>query len=195
VAVRRFDDELALSVLERSFAVLPAGDVADLVVGPVLRRLGEHWHEGPRMIAVEHFTSQAVRARFQAHSADGSAVGPLAVCFTPAGDQHDLGVHLAAAALVGAGWRTRILGADTPLASADAAIEALHPQLVVVGACLRQAAEDYLGAGLAHGGPVLVGGQGFEEADRGSAGVVVHTGPFAEVPAVAGRLVAHAGAP
>jgi len=52
------------------------------------------------------------------------------------GDHHDLGVHLAAATLVGAGWQTLVLGADTPIASAEAAIDELEPALVVVGACV-----------------------------------------------------------
>ena len=198
VAVRRFDDELATSVLSRAFAVMPPGEVADLVVVPVLRRLGETWHVDARLVAIEHFTSQVVRARFQAHSAGSSPTGGLAVCFTPPGDHHDLGVHLAAAALVDAGWRTRILGADTPLASAAAAIDELGPDLVVVGACVRSAAEQLLESDVVRGRPVLAGGGGFRSDDAaGAAAVAIHQGPFAAVPDVARRLLdqAPAGGP
>ena len=195
VAVRRFDDELAMSVLNRAFAILPPGEVADLVVVPVLRRLGETWHVDARLVAVEHFTSQVVRTRFQAHSAGCTPTGGLAVCFTPPGDSHDLGVHLAAAALVGAGWRTRILGADTPLASAEAAIGELEPDLVVVGACVRTAAEALLGSEVVRRRPVLAGGRGFRPGDAsGIADVVIHEGPFADVPEAARRLLHEAPA-
>jgi methanogenic corrinoid protein MtbC1 len=195
VAVRRFDDELAFSVLNRAFARFAAGEVADAVVAPVLRRLGESWHTGPRMIAAEHFACQVVRARFQAHSAGSTPTGPLAVCFTPAGDQHDLGVHLAAAVLVDAGWRTRFLGADTPHASAGAAITELAPGLVVVGACMRPAAEDLLASGVVSGGPVLAGGAGFRSGDTEHLpDLVVHDGAFAAVPEAARRLVERVGA-
>ena len=195
VAVRRFDDELAMSVLNRAFAVMPPGEVADLVVVPVLRRLGETWHVDARLVAIEHFTCQVVRTRFQAHSAGCTPTGGLAVCFTPAGDHHDLGVHLAAAALVDAGWRTRILGADTPLASAGAAIDELEPDLVVVGACVRSAAEELLGSDVLRRRPVLAGGGGFRADDAaGVAAVVIHKGPFATVPDVALRLLDQAPA-
>ena len=195
VAVRRFDDELASSVLSRALAVLPPGDVADRVVVPVLRRLGESWQEDPRVVAAEHFTSALVRARFSAHSSGGAPDGPLAVCFTPAGDQHDLGLHLAAAVLVTDGWRTRFLGADTPRASARSTVAELSPGLVVVGACMRSAAEEFLASDVAGGRPVVAGGAGFlpEDADE-AAGLVVHHGSFASVPAVARRLLERADA-
>ena len=195
VAVRRFDDDLASSVLHRALAVLPPGEVADLVVAPVLRRLGESWHVGPRMIAVEHFTCQVVRALFPSHAVGTTPTGPHAVCFSPAGDQHDLGVQLAAATLVAAGWRTVLLGADTPQASVEAAIGELEPDLVVVGACMRPAAEQFLASGVVHRQPVLAGGAGFTIDDAvESSSVVVHHGAFATVPDVAQRLLQRAGA-
>ena len=195
VAVRRFDDVLASSVLSRAFAMLPPGDVADRVVVPVLRRLGESWQDDPRVVAAEHFTSSLVRARFSAHSSGGAPDGPLAVCFTPAGDQHDLGLHLAAAVLVVDGWRTRFLGADTPPASARSTVAELSPGLVLVGACMRSAAEDFLTSDVAGGRPVVAGGAGFLPGDTDeAAGLVVHHGPFASVPAVARRLLERADA-
>jgi len=190
VGVRRFNDDLAMSVLNRAFAIMAPGEVADMVVVPVLRRLGETWQTDSRLVAVEHFTCQVVRARFQAHSVGCTPTGALAVCFTPPGDHHDLGVHLAAATLVGAGWQTRVLGADTPIASAEAAIDELGPALVVVGACVRSAAEALLGSDLLLRRPVLAGGGGFRTGDAADhPGLVVHGGPFAEVPHVTRRLL------
>lgn len=190
VAVRRFDDELAMSVLNRAFAIMTPGEVADAVVVPVLRHLGETWQVDARLVAVEHFTSQVVRTRFQAHSAGCAPTAGRAVCFAPPGDHHDLGVHLAAATLVDAGWQTRLLGADTPIASVSAAIDELEPALVVVGACVRSAAEELLGSELLLHHPVLAGGGGFRSGDAADAPrVVVHGGPFAAVPEVARRLI------
>lgn len=194
VAVRRFDDELASSVLNRAFAVMGPGDVADRVVVPVLRRFDDAWHDDARMIAIEHFTCQLVRARFQAHSAGSSLTGPLAVCFTPSREQHDLGVHLAASVLVDDGWRTRVLGADTPRSSALAAIEELEPALVVVSAQTRAVAEELLVSDIADRWPVLAGGPGFRPDDEGTTALVVHDGPFAAIPGIAGRLVDRASA-
>jgi MerR family transcriptional regulator, light-induced transcriptional regulator len=190
VAVRRFDDQLAYAVLNRALALLPPGEVADRVVVPVLRRLGETWHLSARTIAVEHFTCQVVRARFRAHAAGTSPTGSLTLCFTPSGDQHDLGVHLAASALADAGWQTRMLGADTPQASVEALLDELQPRLMVVGACLRPAAEAFLARDVTRRCPLLAGGAGFSSEDAGAgAAVVVHHGGFAAVPAIARSLL------
>ena len=195
VGVRRFNAELATSVLDRAFALMSPGEVADAVVVPVLRRLGETWQTDPRLVAVEHFTCQVVRARFQAQSSGRTPTGALVVCFTPPGDHHDLGVHLATAALVHAGWQTRVLGANTPIASADAAITELRPALLVIGACVRPAVEELLRGDLLLRCPVLAGGCGFRAGDAaGRPGLMVHGGTFAAVPDVARRLVDQAHA-
>jgi hypothetical protein len=191
VAVRRFDDELASSVLNRAFAVLPAGDVADRVVAPVLRRLGDSWQDDPRVIAVEHFTSAVVRARFAAHSA---------------GELADRSPRRRLRAPRGAARPRRAPGrlhprrrrvADTaarrrhPVHVGGCCGAELEPGVLLVGACMRSAAEAFLASEVAQGRPGAgrrrrLPARDTDEATR----VVVHHGPFAAVPDVARRLLA-----
>ena len=76
-----------------------------------------------------------------------------------------------------------------------AAIAELAPALVVVGACMRPAAEDLLASGTVSGRPVLAGGAGFRSGDPDDVPeLVVHEGTFAAVPEAARRLVDRVGA-
>lgn len=179
-----------MSTLGRAFAVFTPGDVADRVVVPVMQRLGDSWRDDPGIVPSEHFASQIVRGQFQHRaSQNGRETGPLAVCFSPDGDQHDLGVHLAAATLRSAGWQARLIGAATPVSSARHVVEHLRPDLLVVGAGMRESAEEFLASDLAELVPTVAGGCGFRADDLADLEhATVHEGRFSALPSVVQRL-------
>lgn len=190
IAARHFDEPLAVSTLGRAFAVFGPGEVADRVVVPVMQRLGDTWREDESVVPAEHFATQLVRGQYQARAAQHAhESGPLALGFSPDQDQHDLGVHLAAGALRAAGWRVRVLGAATPPEVARVVIEELRPDLLLVGAGMREAARDFVRSGLAAEVPTIAGGCGFEADDLADVPhAVVHLGRFSALPALAQRL-------
>lgn len=91
---------------------------------PFLRRLGEEWSAGELRVFHEHFASERL-VDFLAGAwrpLSDSARGRAVVCASFPGDQHDLGLHMAAALLAVDGRRVVFLGRDTPTADiADAA--------------------------------------------------------------------------
>ena len=116
--VERVDEETA-----RAAYLGPAATVYERVFSPLLRTVGELWHEGALSIAQEHLATNAV----------GSVTRGIARMVQPAGDlplvllacfedeDHALGMHGVAIRLASWGIRSVDLGARVPpLALADA---------------------------------------------------------------------------
>lgn len=104
-------------------AVLDAGSVelgqlrllSDVIV-PLVERIGEAWRVGQLKVAHEHVASAAIRT-FLGHVARPISVHPSApvlVTTTPAGQLHELGAVLVAAAATNDGWRVVHAGACLP---------------------------------------------------------------------------------
>ncbi len=86
---------------------------------PFLRRLGEAWSEGELDVAHEHFASDRLR-HFLTSSwrpLSDRARGASIVCANLPGEQHFLGLHMAAAMAALYGFRVIFLGPNTPLTS------------------------------------------------------------------------------
>lgn len=124
--------ELALSMdgpalevaLRRALLVEGLAGFAEHVAAPLLRRVGEGWHEGEITPAQEHVASAAV-TRVLTTVRDGRGTGPVAVIGTLSGERHEVGALMAAATAELAGWRVVYLGADLPPSElADAAAAA-----------------------------------------------------------------------
>jgi methanogenic corrinoid protein MtbC1 len=138
-------------------------------VAPLVRELGERWCTGALGVRHEHFASERIQdflARRWRPLSD-AARGPVAVCATPAGERHTLGLHMVAFSLALHGVRVVFLGGDLPAAEIGrAALE--H----AARACLLSAARGADAARVAHEcaelraalGPefaILAGGEGF----------------------------------
>ncbi|MFT7620900.1 MAG: methanogenic corrinoid protein MtbC1 [Myxococcota bacterium] len=85
--------------------------------GPLLSAVGVAWEAGRIRVSEEHLATERIRdfiSRLWRPLADRNA-GPLVVLTTLPGEQHDLGLHMAAAALTLGTARLRFLGANTPL--------------------------------------------------------------------------------
>jgi DNA-binding transcriptional MerR regulator/methylmalonyl-CoA mutase cobalamin-binding subunit len=127
------------AALERAAIGLGVPAFLDQIAGPLLREIGRGWRDGRLGIAHEHFASAAVRRvlGWILRTYEVSGTAPRVVVATPAGQRHELGAMLAAAAAASEGWGVTYLGADLPaedvLAAARqsraraVALSALHP--------------------------------------------------------------------
>lgn len=147
--------------------------LADEVLCPAMRRVGDLWHQGELSVAQEHVATRAALEAVQALRASAhthAAHGRRAVCCAAEEDFHELPVQVAALVLETRGWEVFNLGTSTPFYALAEAIERFAPRLVCVASTilegLDRAAREYadvrkaaarVGAGLA------LGGAGFAE--------------------------------
>lgn len=95
------------------------------VVLPLLVQIGERWQAGRLGIHHEHLFSGRVTSFLcrQWQPRSDAAAGPTIVLATPPGEEHELGLHVAATFLAMDGARIVFLGQNTP---AHAIVEAYH---------------------------------------------------------------------
>jgi DNA-binding transcriptional MerR regulator/methylmalonyl-CoA mutase cobalamin-binding subunit len=104
------------------------------VVAPLLHAIGDRWHEGTLRIVHEHLASVLVRS-FIAGISKGNGRSPAAprmLVTTPAGQRHELGALLTAAAAEEQGWDVYYLGPDLPAEEIAVAVRQLHPRVVAL---------------------------------------------------------------
>ncbi|HEX8686357.1 MAG TPA: B12-binding domain-containing protein, partial [Pyrinomonadaceae bacterium] len=90
--------------------------IADTVLSPALRRIGELWHAGEISVAEEHVATRTALSALQIlrGSLELNVRGRAAVCTSVEYDFHELPVSLAALTLEGQGWAVVNLGPSTP---------------------------------------------------------------------------------
>lgn len=119
IAATKSLDALALDEsLRRGAATLGQRGLLEHVIAPVAQTLGELWRDGTITAAHEHFASAAIRG-FLSHAARPFALpanAPNVIVTTPAGQLHELGAVMAAAAAADMGWRVTYLGTSLPAA-------------------------------------------------------------------------------
>jgi MerR family transcriptional regulator, light-induced transcriptional regulator len=169
VALDGYDEAAAHAVLDGLLARFTLDTVLRDVVMPYLAELGERWERGDVSVAHEHFASGLLRGRLLGLARGwGHGIGPRVLLAGAPGEQHDLGLIAFGLAVRSRGWRVTFLGQDTPVADLAAAANELRPELVVVGAAVRDrlsAAQDELRA-LGGVMPLALAGRG---ADAGIA--------------------------
>lgn len=114
--IERVDATALEAALRRAVVVLPAAALLDALLVPLLWRVGARWRDGTLRPVHGHLASVVVRRVLE--SVIGSASAPIGtahlVVATPAGQVHEFGALLVAAAAAAAGWRVTYLGADLP---------------------------------------------------------------------------------
>ena len=162
-ALERFDEAAAHAILDAVLTRLTVDGVADLVVLPAMREIGERWENGEISVAQEHFATGLLRERMLALGRNwGAGIGPRALLACPPGELHDLGLVAFGVVLRDRGWRITYLGPDTPIETIARTAADLRPAAVVLAALdieRFEAAADQIAA-LARAAPVLVGGEG-----------------------------------
>jgi DNA-binding transcriptional MerR regulator/methylmalonyl-CoA mutase cobalamin-binding subunit len=118
VAVKGLDARALEETLGRAETALGAQGLLQRVIAPLAEKIGSLWRDGTLTAAHEHFGSAVIRI-FLGHAARtfaGSANSPVVVVGTPAGQLHELGALLVAAAAANLGWQVTYLGAGLPAA-------------------------------------------------------------------------------
>lgn len=126
-ATEAFDAEGLNTEFQRGLAALPALDFLERRMAPYLVEVGARWARGELRVSHEHFASERAR-EFLSNQWRGVADGirrPKAtlVLSTLPGEEHVLGLHMAAWAFALAQAKLVFLGADTPVAETAFAAE------------------------------------------------------------------------
>lgn len=165
---RRLDAAGLEALLRRTSAVYGVPLFLERVVTPLMRRIGDEWHAGRLSPAHEHLATATVERVLAGVLSTLSELddAPVFLVATPAGERHEVGALLAAAAAAAEGWRVVYLGADLPAeeigaAAVSAGARAVGVSVVLAESPSRTAAElrrlrELLPASV----PLLVGGGG-----------------------------------
>ncbi|MFL6193771.1 MAG: MerR family transcriptional regulator [Thermoanaerobaculia bacterium] len=115
-AARQLDVRALEMELERASVVFSRTHLIERLLVPLMRRIGDLWHQGALRPIHEHMASSVVRSFLGsmqgAYHPEVSA--PHLVVTTPARQRHELGALLAAATAAGEGWQVTYLGPDLP---------------------------------------------------------------------------------
>ena len=117
-AVAVFDIERVTGMLLADWGRLGAMEFLKTRVAPLVEFVGSEWAAGRLEVRHEHFLSERLGdlLRSLRMPFDHRATGPVVICATLPGEQHALGLQMAAMVLSAAGWRVVYLGADMPTA-------------------------------------------------------------------------------
>ena len=162
-ALDAFDEPSAQAVFDRLLSDLSLTAVLRDVVLPYLAELGERWERGTASVAQEHFASNIIRGRLAGLARGwGGGRGPRAVLACPPGEQHDMALMIFGIVLNRNGWSIDYFGANTPVEELERAVDATHPDLVVLAATIPEPLESLRPelAGLARRAPLALGGAG-----------------------------------
>lgn len=126
-------DGAALEVALRRAAIL-LGPVpfAEWVVAPLVREIGEQWHQGRLRIVQEHLATATIRQIMSGllASLPSEPAAPIFIAGTTTGQHHELGAMLAAATAAAAGWRSVYVGSDLPGDEIGLAAERLNAKAI-----------------------------------------------------------------
>ncbi|MFM8357224.1 MAG: MerR family transcriptional regulator [Verrucomicrobiota bacterium] len=131
-AVESMSAEQLEGVLDRASVALGQMRLLNELVVPLVERIGEEWRRGNLKVAHEHIASAVIRT-FLGQVARPIAIHPAAPALlvtTPAGQLHELGAVLVAAAATNHGWRVTYAGASLP--AEDIASVAQHNRVTAV---------------------------------------------------------------
>jgi MerR family transcriptional regulator, light-induced transcriptional regulator len=134
-AIERLDP-IALNVtLQRAAIVLSAEALFDTLLVPLLERVGTRTHEGTLRPVHGHVASAVVRRLLDGVTERASSPHATAnlVVATPAGQVHELGALLLAAAAATEGWRATYLGADLSAEDIAEAAVGMRARAVALG--------------------------------------------------------------
>lgn len=163
LALERFEEAEANTLLDEALAGLTVETVADHIVLPAMRAIGERWESGEVSVAQEHFATGVLRGRMLSVARNwGAGSGPRALLACPPGEDHDLGLVVFGVVLRARGWRITYLGPDTPIETIAETAKQLRPDAIVIAALdpepFERAAREL--SKLASESRLLIGGAG-----------------------------------
>jgi len=115
-AAQRLDVREMEIELDRASVLFSRTHLLERLLVPLMRRIGDLWHQGTLRPIHEHMASSAVRSFLGSLQGayDPEISAPHVVVTTPARQRHELGALLAAATAAGEGWQVTYLGPDLP---------------------------------------------------------------------------------
>ena len=115
-AAQRLDVHEMEVELDRASVLFSRTHLIERVLVPLMRNIGDLWHQGALRPIHEHMASSVVRSFLGGMSGacHSEASAPHLVVTTPARQRHELGALLAAATAAGEGWQVTYLGPDLP---------------------------------------------------------------------------------
>lgn len=142
----------------------------DTLYLPLLKEIGDGWHEGRISISQEHFASAFIRERMLAMLVAvgfGPSGGRRTICACMSGEQHDGGLLSVAVRLTLRGHHVSWLGANVPAESLVDAANTQRSEIVCVSAIVAgNDVESYareVRAGLNPGCMLIMGGAAVRE--------------------------------
>jgi methanogenic corrinoid protein MtbC1 len=134
-AIESFDYATANFHLGRLAALLPVDRLMGEVVLPLMRLVGDRWHDSTLTIAQEHMTSSILRNLLGGlvRLTNSSTPSRRILFATPSGELHEFGILAAAMLAVAGGFEALYLGTSLPALEIVAAAERTSPCAVVVG--------------------------------------------------------------
>jgi methylmalonyl-CoA mutase cobalamin-binding subunit/DNA-binding transcriptional MerR regulator len=141
-AIERFDAVELESTLRGTALRLGIDETLDGVIGPLLVDIGARWHAGRLGPAHEHLATSVIRRTLSWMMDTGTppTMERALVVATLAGQAHELGAMLAAAAASSHGWRVVYLGANLP--AREIGVAANHTRASAVALSFVHPAED-----------------------------------------------------
>jgi methanogenic corrinoid protein MtbC1 len=133
-AVDVFDAQVAEERLMRAASLFSPREVALDLVAPLMREVGDRWHEGSLSVAQEHLVSAHARGLLgtllRTHSVAKGA--GRVVTAAPPGHTHDIGAMIAAILCASRGVIPVHLGADVPYADLQRAARETGAEVVAL---------------------------------------------------------------
>lgn len=164
-AIARFDELELDRIHEETLSLHPVDQVTRRLYLPLLVHLGERWRDLAGAVAEEHFFATYLRSKLGARLQHRAryASGPLILGSCAPGEHHEIGLLLFALEAQGAGMRSVLLGADTPIEDIAVACNRAGCQAVVISSSVdpsRELLEEQLPSLVrAVRVPVFVGGR------------------------------------
>ena len=133
-AVRRYDAVTLTAQLLADWGRLGVLAFLTQRVGPLLEAVGGGWAEGTLEIRHEHFVSEQLGALLSALAApiEARATGPVCALSTLPGEQHGLGLQMAALVVAASGLRVRLAGTDLPVSELAAFARDVQARVVAL---------------------------------------------------------------
>ncbi len=158
-----FDTVRAEEALNQAFALYPVEKACSAILQQGLNMIGEQWYLGKVSVQQEHFASGLAIRRLETliNAAPQPTRAQTVLVGCPPGEMHTFSALLFSLFLQRTGLKVVYLGADLPLEQMDAAVEIIHPNLVVLSAQQLTSAASLADAVLAlreRGFPLAYGG-------------------------------------
>jgi len=133
-AIKDFDSEFLFGAFRKEVARRGLAEFVTDYVIPILSDMSTAWEQGEMSIQQEHFASEALRDFLSTEwrSISNSRLALRAVCATFPGEQHFIGLHMAASLMAVEGVHILFLGPDLPIEGTIEAAASFQADAVVI---------------------------------------------------------------